>query len=297
MRRRLKSSRLPLLRNETAEKEGSMDLLERTRAIILRPRETWAMVKGEQTTVKELFTSYAAILALIPPLAQFVGFSLVERRMPMQGGLAMALFVYGFSLLGVYLMAYVANWLAPKFNSQRNMTSAMKAIVFSCTPMWIVSILTPIPGLSVLVIVGALYSLYLLYHGLPAMMDTPPGKRIGYIAAVLVVSIVAMFTFPYGIFVMGLAVLLRSQSRTFFGLGFKIAVTVGLLGFVAWIVLVIYTLSSGGPDAGQGAGILFFMFLIVWCAAVTILFVLIPAATRLVRWLIARAREGSGFTP
>jgi hypothetical protein len=142
---------------------GSMDLLERTRAIILRPRETWAMVKGEQTTAKELFTSYAAILALIPPLAQFVGFSLVERRMPVQGGLAMALFVYGFSLLGVYVMAYVANWLAPKFNSQRDMTSAMKAIVFSCTPMWIASILTPIPGLSVLVIVGALYSLYLLF--------------------------------------------------------------------------------------------------------------------------------------
>lgn len=274
-----------------------MDLLERTRAIILRPRETWAMVKGEQTTAKELFTSYAAILALVPPLAQFVGFSLVERRMPVQGGLAMALFVYGFSLLGVYLMAYVANWLAPKFNSQRNMTSAMKAIVFSCTPMWIASILTPIPGLSVLVIVGALYSLYLLYHGLPAMMDTPPGKRIGYIAAVLVVSIVAMpFMFPFGLVVMGLAILLRSQSRTFFGLGFKIAVTVALLGFVAWIVLVIYLVSQGG-DVEQGPGLLFFAFLIVWCAAVTILFVLIPGATRLVRWLIAGTRKGNGITP
>ena len=69
----------------------------------------------------------------------------------------------------------------------------MKAVVFSYTPVWIVSILCIIPSLSVLVIVGGLYSLYLLYLGLPAMMDTPPEKRIGYVAAVIIASIVVMF--------------------------------------------------------------------------------------------------------
>jgi hypothetical protein len=129
------------------------------------------------------------------------------------------------------------------------------------------------------------------------MMDTPPGKRIGYVAAVLVAALVAMpFMFPFGLVVIGPTVLLRSRSRTFFSLGFKIAVAFGLLGFVAWIVLVIYLVSQGG-DVGQGPGLLFFAFLIVWCAAVTILFVLIPGATRLVRWLIAGTRKGNGITP
>ncbi len=178
-----------------------MDLVQRAKAITLRPKETWAVVKDEQTTVSELFTSYAAILALIPPLASFVGFSLVGMRMPVVGtwrqpvlsGLAHALIYYVLSLVGLYVMAYVANWLAPKFNSRQDLTGAMKAVVFSYTPVWIVSILSIIPSLSVLVIIGGLYSLYLLYLGLPVMMDTPPEKRMGYVAAVIVVSIVVMF--------------------------------------------------------------------------------------------------------
>jgi hypothetical protein len=178
-----------------------MELVERAKAIILRPKETWAVVKEEQTTVKELFTSYAAILALIPPLATFIGFSLVGMRMPVIGtwrqpilsGLVYALVYYVLSLVGVYVTAYVADRLAPKFNSRQGLTNAMKAVVFSYTPVWIVSILNIIPGLSILVIVGGLYSLYLLYLGVPAMMDTPPEKRIGYVAAVIIASIVLMF--------------------------------------------------------------------------------------------------------
>ena len=178
-----------------------MNLAERAKAICLRPKETWGVVKGEQTTVKELFTSYAAILALVPPLARFIGFSLVGMRIPFVGtwrqpllaGLVHALIHYVLSLVGVYVTAYVADRLAPAFNSKQDLTSAMKAVVFSYTPVWIVSILNIIPSLSVLVIVGGLYALYLLYLGLPAMMDTPPEKRLGYVVVVIIVSIVVMF--------------------------------------------------------------------------------------------------------
>jgi hypothetical protein len=178
-----------------------MDLAERAKAIILRPKETWAIVKSEQTTIRDLFTSYAAILALIPPVATFIGFSLVGMRMPLLGtwrqpianGLVHALVYYVLSLVGIYVTAYVADRLAPTFNSKQDLTSAMKAVVFSYTPVWIVSVLNIIPGLSVFVIVAALYSLYLLYLGLPMMMDTPPEKTVGYVAAVIITSIVVMF--------------------------------------------------------------------------------------------------------
>jgi hypothetical protein len=178
-----------------------MDLVERVKAICLKPKETWIVVKDEQTTVKELFTSYAAILALVPPLAGFIGFSLVGMRMPLVGtwrqpvlnGLVHAVIYYVLSLAGVYVAAYVANWLAPKFNSREDLTGAMKAVVFSYTPVWIVSILNIIPNLSILVTIAGLYSLYIFYLGLPAMMDTPPEKRLGYVVVVIIASIVVMF--------------------------------------------------------------------------------------------------------
>ena len=49
-----------------------MNIVERAKAIILKPKETWEIIKAEQTTVRELFTSYAAVLAVIPAAAEEV---------------------------------------------------------------------------------------------------------------------------------------------------------------------------------------------------------------------------------
>ena len=54
-----------------------MSLVERAKEIILKPQETWEKIKGEETTIKELYTSYAGILALIPAIASFIGMSLI----------------------------------------------------------------------------------------------------------------------------------------------------------------------------------------------------------------------------
>jgi hypothetical protein len=182
------------------KEEVFMDIVARAKAISLNPKETWEIVKGEQMTIKELYTSYAAILALIPPIATFIGFSLVGVGMPLLGrwrqpvmnGLVHAIIYYVLTLVGVYVTAYVADRLAPSFNSKQDLTSAVKAVVYSYTPVWIVSVLNVIPGLSVLGMIAGLYSLYLLYLGLPTMMDTPPEKKVGYVVAVIVTSIVVM---------------------------------------------------------------------------------------------------------
>jgi hypothetical protein len=177
-----------------------MDLVERAKSICLKPKETWSILKGEQTTVKELYSSYAAILALIPPIAMFIGFSLVGMRLPFVGtfrqpivyGLVHAVVYYVLSLVGVYVTAYIAVKLAPSFDSTQDLTSAMKAVVYSYTPVWIVSIVNIIPSLSILASIAGLYSLYLLYLGLPELMETPPAKKVGYVVAVIVASIVVM---------------------------------------------------------------------------------------------------------
>ena len=38
----------------------------------------------------------------------------------------------------------------------------------------------------------AWYSLYLLYLGLPVMMETPPEKKLGYVVVTIIVTILVM---------------------------------------------------------------------------------------------------------
>ena len=149
-----------------------MNLVERVKEIILKPQETWEKIKGEETTIKDLYTSYAGILALIPAIANFIGFSLVGTsfmgisfRVPLVTGLVQAIVQYVLTLVGIYVVAFIIDALAPSFESKKDMVAAMKVAVFSFTPTWIAGILGIIPMLSVLVILASLYSLYLFFVG------------------------------------------------------------------------------------------------------------------------------------
>jgi hypothetical protein len=174
-----------------------MNLVERAKEIILKPKETWEKIKGEETTIKELYVSYACILALIPAIAGFIGMSLVGTsfmgisfRVSIGAGLAHAILQYALTLVGIYVVAFIIDALAPSFDSKKNILAAMKVAVFSFTPAWIAGVLGIIPVLSVLVIIASLYGLYLLYVGLPILMETPPEKVLGYFVVVIVVAII-----------------------------------------------------------------------------------------------------------
>ena len=174
-----------------------MNLVERAKSIIFKPSETWMAVKTEQTTVKELFVSYAAILALIPAVASFIGMSLIGTsmmgihfRIPILSGIVHLILSYILSLVGVYVMAFIIDALAPSFNSRKDMLAAVKLAVFSFTPAWIGGIFMIIPMLGILTLLASLYGLYVLYVGLPIMMETPRDKTLGYFVVIIVISIV-----------------------------------------------------------------------------------------------------------
>lgn len=190
-----------------------MELVERAKAIMLKPKETWDVIKGEETTVKELYTSYACILAAVPAIASFIGLSLVgvsvpfigTWRQPFVNGAGHAVLTYVLNLVGIFVTAYIANMLAPNFGSKQDLTSAAKAVIYSSTPGWIAGILNIIPMLSTISWILGLYSLYLLFIGLPAMMETPPEKKTGYVVVVIIVTVLVMIVISVvaGLFLAG----------------------------------------------------------------------------------------------
>jgi hypothetical protein len=173
-----------------------MDIINRVQQIILKPKEEWIKIKEEKTTLAELFTSYAVILVAIPAVAQFIGLSLVGRRIPFVGwsrmgigsGLLYAIFYYIFTLVSIYIFGIVINALAPTFSSKSDATNAMKLAVYGMTPALVAGALYIIPFLGFLVILGSLYGIYILYLGFAApMMETPKEKVTAYLIVSLVV--------------------------------------------------------------------------------------------------------------
>ncbi|MGQ9618830.1 MAG: Yip1 family protein [Candidatus Aminicenantia bacterium] len=177
-----------------------MDIVERVKRVITSPKEAWAEIKAEQTTIQNIYTSYACILAAISAIAMFIGYAIVGTsflgvhfRWPIGRALGYVIFWYILSLAGLALTAYIADLLAPSFGSQKNFLNAFKAVTYSMTPVWVAGILYIIPFLSILVLLAGLYGLYLLFMGLPELMETPKDKAIGYVIVVIVVNIVVFF--------------------------------------------------------------------------------------------------------
>ncbi len=192
-----------------------MDLVSRVQAIILKPKEEWVKIKAESSTISELFTSYAVLLAAIPAIAQFIGIGLIGRRIPFLGwykpgigsAFAQGIYHYVLSLVAVYVFALVINALAPTFSSTPNMVNALKLSVYSMTPMWVAGILYIIPSLGWLAGIAGLYGLYVLYLGFNTpLMDTPKEKVPGYLLisiVVVVVLYIIIFAIAGAIFVVG----------------------------------------------------------------------------------------------
>ena len=173
-----------------------MNIVDRAKKIILQPKQEWQVIDGETHTVKDLYVNYAMILAAIPAVAGFIGFSIVglggvlsQYRIPIASGIAMAIVKYVLSLASVYVLALIVDALATNFGSQKNFIQALKLAVFGMTAAWLAGIFSILPALSILGLLG-LYSLYLLYLGLPVLMKTPQDKLVPYFVVILIAAVV-----------------------------------------------------------------------------------------------------------
>lgn len=174
-----------------------MNLSERVKAILFRPIQEWPVIATEPMDVSGLYKEYILILAAIGPVASIIGMSIVGVSIPMVGtfrvpfgtALISAIVRYILSLVSVYVVALIINALAPSFSGEKNQLQAFKVATYSSTPIWVVGILSLIPALGGLQILG-LYSIYLLYLGLPVLMKSPKEKSIGYTVVVVIVTIV-----------------------------------------------------------------------------------------------------------
>jgi Yip1 domain len=172
-----------------------MNLVERVKAILLQPKSEWAVIERESGEPGYLFPNYVCILAAIPPVSAFIGGVVIGYgpfHVGIVAGLLHAIVTYVLGLVGVFVLAYIIDFLAGYFGAQKNLGNAMKVAAYAPTAAWICGVFSLIPVLSILGILG-LYSLYLLHTGIAALMKPSADKALIYTIVVVVVVIVVWF--------------------------------------------------------------------------------------------------------
>lgn len=183
-------------------------LAGRAKAILTAPTTEWPKIAAETDSVQNVFTRYVVPLAAIGPIFGFIGGQLFGvgafgfRYHPtLIGGLASAITAYVLSLVSIFLVAWVANFLADKFGGQQNFERAFKLCAYSLTAGWVAGVFNLLTSLSLLVFLASLYGIYLFYLGAMPMMAVPQDKAAGYtavtiIGVIIVGLVIATITAP-----------------------------------------------------------------------------------------------------
>jgi hypothetical protein len=169
-----------------------MNIVDRAKNIILTPKTEWPAIAAEQANVGQILTGYVIPLALIPAIAQIIGWGVIGQGIivSFNWGIAMAIVSFLSAVFSVYLSSFVVDILAPSFGSEKNFGKSVQLVAYSYTPAWIAGVLYIVPLLGTLVLIASIYGLYLLYLGMPAMKKTPEDKVVVYLVVTIVVVVV-----------------------------------------------------------------------------------------------------------
>lgn len=178
------------------EQHGASGIVARAKAIITRPASEWPIIATETTPPMKVLVGYAIPLALIGPVATLIGQSLFG--MPALLGtvslglgtlLTLAVTSFVMALVSLFVVAFAANFLSPKFDGRNDFPAAFRLVAYAMTASWVAGIFGLVPALAILSLLG-LYSLYLFYKGATPMMGVPAEKAGFYTVVTVVVAIV-----------------------------------------------------------------------------------------------------------
>ncbi|MEI6894748.1 MAG: Yip1 family protein [Colwellia sp.] len=180
------------------------------------PKEEWHVIKKRH---ESLIYSLIHILtiALIPTIcfyyaAAYIGWTIGVGdpiRISIESARLMAVSLYFALVFGVFALAYLIQWMAKTFDSKPDFVQAVELASYTSTPLLMVGVTALFPVLWFVTLAGiaaVVYSIYLLYSGVPIMMNIPEEKGFIYSSSVVtcgLVLLVALMAFTAIIWTMG----------------------------------------------------------------------------------------------
>jgi Yip1 domain len=167
-----------------------VNLFERVRNILLRPRDEWPRIAAEAATPQSLYLGYIMLLAAIGPIVMLLTFGGFLAEF----GLRVAIAAYVNSLVAVAVLALIVDLLAPSFGGGKDYIGALKLTAYSFTSVWVGEIALLIPWLGWLVVLAAaIYGFYLFFLGAPILNKCSADRAALFTIVVLLCAIVLMY--------------------------------------------------------------------------------------------------------
>lgn len=170
--------------------------------VLFAPGQVFSAIALESPPASRVFFRFALWLGLLPPLFAYFGTLKFGWRLgvepvflPEPTVRAICLAYFGALLTGFLSSAVITRWMAATYDASQSLGRSLALMVIVGAPLAVGSIvhLYPHAFLNVLVLVPVLiWSMYLLYRGLPVVLGTGPNRGMLMASALIAYLLVAL---------------------------------------------------------------------------------------------------------
>jgi hypothetical protein len=177
-------------------------ILNHLMGLYTHPKEEWHTIEKNHEAVKSSL-SHVLLIALIPAICAYIATVHIGWNpgvgellfLTSQSAMFMSVGMYFGLLGGVFALAYLAYWMAHTFDANPTYTQALELAAYTATPLFMVGFAALYPVLWFIMLVGLVgvsYSVYLLYAGVPIIMNIPEEKGFIYASSVVTAGLVLL---------------------------------------------------------------------------------------------------------
>ena len=176
--------------------------------LFFRPKRQWKTIGAGSFSLASALI-YVAVLALLPCVSWYYGITQVgwtvgegdPIRLTAASAQVIIVLFYCAMLISICVIGYMIHWMAHTYGADSSTAKGITITGFAATPLFVVSIVgfIPIVWLHLLLgIVAVCYAVYLLYLGIPIVMQIPKERGFLFSSAVLAVCLVIIIVIMVG---------------------------------------------------------------------------------------------------
>ncbi|MDH5737557.1 MAG: YIP1 family protein [Gammaproteobacteria bacterium] len=171
--------------------------------ILLNPTREWGLIRDRNDSVLGHYLRFLLVMAILPPLAWYygaseIGWTLGDRviRLTPDSAMQIMILFYLSILVSVACLGFMIHWMAETYGAaESSMSKGVGIAAYTLTPMFVCGItgFYPVLWLDILLATASgCYTVYLLYLGVPIVMEIPRERGFLFASAMVAVGLVMM---------------------------------------------------------------------------------------------------------
>lgn len=172
--------------------------------IFTNPDSEWVRIRDEKATISQHYMTHTLILALIPAICGYIGTTKMGwtvgasdtiYTLTAQSAFFLCVLFYGAMVTGVVVLGKFIDFISVTYQDKKEGTPlrGIALATYTSTPLFLCGFaaLYPILWLDLILVLAAIaYAVYLLYEGVPILMDIPKERGFVFASAIITVAMV-----------------------------------------------------------------------------------------------------------